>query len=134
MLSFRDYIVSTLWYWASISNKKPFFSILGNPIIRFFLIFLHYLLCVLTSNDLSVRVEFKSKPRIFHAIGIIIGSGVKFGKNVTLRAHVCIGEKFIGTGDAPTIGDNVEFGIGAKIFGQVTIENNSILKSNSLTI
>ena len=37
-------------------------------------------------------------------------------------------------GDAPIIGDNVEFGIGAKIFGQVTINNNSILKSNSLTI
>lgn len=132
MLSIRDRLVAHIWFWASKSWQSSPFTLLGNPVMKLFFYLTHYSLCILTSNDLSLNVTMKSKPTIYHSIGIIIGSETIIGEGVILRAHVCIGEKYTGSKKAPYIGDGVEFGIGAKVFGDIKIKPNSIVKSNSI--
>ena len=123
MLRLRDELVSRLWFVASSSHYS---------IIRILSIVPHYLVCVIFGNDLSVHVKQESRVIIYHAIGIVVGSGVKFGKNVVLRARVTLGEDILDSKTAPKIGDNVQFGIGCCVFGDVTVPTDRVLKANKV--
>ena len=66
--------------------------------------------------------EFSDVPNLPHGLnGIIVSHNAKIGKNCTIFHQVTIGE---GNGGAPTIGDNVLIGAGAKIVGGIRIGND----------
>lgn len=66
--------------------------------------------------------KFATPPHLPHGLnGIIISHNAVLGKNVTIFHQVTIGE---GKNGAPTIGDNVLIGAGAKIIGNIKIGNN----------
>lgn len=63
-----------------------------------------------------------TSPNLPHGLnGIIVSHNAVIGANCTIFHQVTIGE---GKGGAPTIGDNVLIGAGAKIIGNVHIGNN----------
>jgi serine O-acetyltransferase len=68
---------------------------------------------------------------IYHAFGVIVNGKTRIGRNCTLYARVCIGNRWPGDG-TPVIGDNVVIGTGACIFGPVTIPDNTIVKANAV--
>ena len=71
---------------------------------------------------------FATPPNLPHGLyGIIVSHNAVIGKNVTIFHQVTIGE---GNGGAPTIGDNVYIGAGAKIIGGITIGNNVKIGAN----
>lgn len=75
---------------------------------------------------------------IYHGTGIILGSGVKVGKNLTLLHDTTIGNR-IGSGSKgslgfPELGDNVFIGCGAKIIGPIKIGNNVKIGANAVVI
>lgn len=65
--------------------------------------------------------------------GIFVAGNASIGRNCVIFQHVTIGANAIsqskGAG-APTIGDNVYIGAGAKIIGAVTIGNNCRIGAN----
>lgn len=66
--------------------------------------------------------SFAAPPRLPHGLnGIIVSHNAIIGENCTIFHQVTIGE---GRGGAPTIGNNVLIGAGAKIVGGVHIGNN----------
>lgn len=66
--------------------------------------------------------KFATPPHLPHGLnGIIISHNAVIGKNATIFHQVTIGE---GKNGAPTIGDNVLIGAGAKIIGNIKIGNN----------
>lgn len=66
--------------------------------------------------------RFATAPHLPHGLnGIIVSHNAVIGANCTIFHQVTIGE---GKGGAPTIGDNVLIGAGAKIIGNVRIGNN----------
>jgi serine O-acetyltransferase len=72
---------------------------------------------------------------IDHGMGVVIGETAVLGKNVTLFQGVTLG----GTGKEhgkrhPTIGDNVVIGAGAKVLGNITIGNDSMVGANAVVI
>ena len=72
---------------------------------------------------------------IDHGTGVIIGETAIIGNNVTIFHGVTLG----GTGKEkgkrhPTIGDNVFIGCGAKILGNITIEENSKIGANAVIL
>ncbi len=70
----------------------------------------------------NIGATFTSPPNLPHGLnGIIVSHNAVVGKNCTIFHQVTIGE---GRGGAPTIGDNVLIGAGAKITGGVHIGNN----------
>lgn len=69
--------------------------------------------------------RFGNVPKLPHGIhGVIINPYSKIGKNCTIFHEVTIGNDYKDVKNAPTIGDNVIIGAGAKIIGKISIGNN----------
>lgn len=86
---------------------------------------------------LSLKAEIGKGLKIKHMNGIVIGDGVKIGDNVTIYQQVTLGGKNIGDMDKnnyPIVGNNVTIFSGAKILGNITIGENSIIGANSVVI
>jgi len=69
--------------------------------------------------------------KINHGLGTVVGARTKIGKNCTIHQNVTFGDKNNGR---PIIGDNVIVYAGAKILGNITIGNNSIIGANSVVL
>ena len=71
--------------------------------------------------------------RIYHFGGIMISHSASIGRNCTLRQNVCVGTRYA-SDDAPQIGDNVEFGVGAVAIGKIRIGNNVRIGANAVVL
>ena len=71
---------------------------------------------------------------IYHAGDMIwVGNACKIGANCTLRPGVVFGRKRVSPDPEPVIvGDNCEFGLGAKIIGSLKIGNNVSVGANAV--
>ena len=69
---------------------------------------------------------------IYHG-NIVINSATRVGKNCKLHGMNCIGNKGTDT-LCPVLGDNVEVGFGAGIFGEVDIPSGCIIGANAVVI
>ena len=71
---------------------------------------------------------------IYHSADFIwVGGACKIGRNCTLRPGVVFGRKTIKPNpDYVVVGDNVEFGVGARVIGCVKIGNNVKVGANSV--
>lgn len=70
-----------------------------------------------------------------HPNGIIIGNGVKLGKNVTIYQQVTLGSSNIGgwkTGSQPTVGDGSVIFSGAKVLGMIELGKNTTVGANAV--
>ena len=73
-------------------------------------------------THMNCGAQFATSPNLPHGLNrIIVSHNAVIGANCTIFHQVTIGE---GKGGAPTIGDNVLIGAGAKIIGNVHIGNN----------
>ena len=81
---------------------------------------------------------FKEYPILPHGfLGIFISQDAKIGKNCVIFQQVTIGSNMLldskGMG-APTIGDNVYIGAGAKIIGNVHVGDNCRIGANAVVV
>ncbi len=70
-----------------------------------------------------------------HPVGIVIGSEVKIGNNVTIYQNVSIGRRrqdIANTAEYPTLDDHVTVYAGAIIMGGITIGHHSIVGANAV--
>lgn len=54
------------------------------------------------------------------------------GKNCQFHGNNCVGNKGGNSNEAPTIGDNVEIGVGACVIGNITIADNVRIGANAV--
>lgn len=66
---------------------------------------------------------------IAHYGSIVVNGNAKIGRNCRIHSDVNIGET---GGGAPTIGDNVYIGPGAKIFGPITVGDHVAVGANAV--
>lgn len=72
---------------------------------------------------------------IDHGMGVIIGETAIIGDDVLLYQGVTLGGTGIQKGKRhPTIGNNVVIGAGAKVLGNITVEDNSYIGANAVVI
>jgi serine O-acetyltransferase len=88
--------------------------------------------------SIDLDAIFGSTPCLPHGMhGIFISGAAKIGKNCVIFQHVTIGSNTLvdskGLG-APTIGDNVYIGAGAKIIGNVKIGNGVRIGANATVV
>ena len=73
-----------------------------------------------------------------HTQNLVIGEGVKIGKNVTIYNGVTIGALARGNNEVsnryPTVGDGVIIYTGAKILGKINIGNSAIIGANAVVL
>ena len=68
---------------------------------------------------------------IGHFGGIVINCEVRIGSNCNVNHEVTIGTSYGGKNPGtPTVGNNVYFGPGCKVFGGITIGNNVAIGAN----
>lgn len=91
-------------------------------------------------NTLGLRQCLDIKEGVFdrgllvhHAGAIVVNANAKVGKNCILHGNNVIGNMGENTG-APTIGDNVRLGIGAKVLGDIYIADNVQIGAGALVI
>jgi serine O-acetyltransferase len=120
--------VILLYRVSKLSYDKGFYKVgilLRNKLI------IKYGVQISLKADIGLGLELK------HINGIVIGDGVKIGRNAVIYQQVTIGGQNLGDGiknSYPYIGDNVIIFAGAKILGDVIIGNNSIVGANSVVI
>lgn len=72
---------------------------------------------------------------IDHGSGVVIGETAEVGDNVTIYQGVTLGGTGKETGKRhPTVGDNVVFGAGAKVLGDITIGDNAKVGAGSVVV
>ena len=72
---------------------------------------------------------------IDHGMGVVIGETSEIGENVLLYHQVTLGGTSLKGGKRhPTLGNNVLVGAGAKLFGPITIGNNTQVGGSSVVV
>lgn len=74
--------------------------------------------------------------RLFHLGSLVrIKEKCQIGKNCSFQPGVVIGNKnIVDDGSFVKVGDNCYFGLGAKVFGEVSIGNNVVIGANSVVV
>ena len=87
------------------------------------------------SFDISYRAKIGKGFQIAHFGYIVIPRGTVIGENCRVRPGVVIGRKdVIGEGSprGNVIGSHVEFGVGCKVMGPVTIGDDVVIGANAV--
>lgn len=80
--------------------------------------------------DFRYNARYGKGYTISHNTGVIFMAEVA-GDNLIFRNFVVIGESFAGSG-TPIIGNNVNFGTGCKVLGNIRIGNNVVIGANAV--
>ncbi|MDZ4297754.1 MAG: serine acetyltransferase [Moraxellaceae bacterium] len=84
---------------------------------------------------ISPKTSFDETLKLRHPVAIVIGEGVRLGRNVIIYQNVTLGGARLGDGAAknyPEIGDNTVIFSGAAIIGDIKIGKNCIIGANSV--
>lgn len=84
------------------------------------------------SFDISYRAQIGPGLNIAHFGYIVVPSHAVIGENCALRPGVVIGKKLSNDSGGATIGNNVSFGVGSKVIGEVTVGDNVIIGANAV--
>ncbi len=113
-------------YRVRPSLLRKFFSLIYRILFKF----IH----IVTGIDLPCEVTIGKNFIIDHFGGIVISGYAKFGDNCRIRNGVVVGLKRVDDPRAPTIGNNVDIGTGAKILGPISIGNNVAIGANAVVL
>lgn len=85
-------------------------------------------------NKIGVEIwenSFEMGLVIHHHGSIVVNRECRIGKNCELHGDNCIGNAGFGA-NVPTIGDNVNIGVGAKIIGKIEIADGIKIGANAV--
>lgn len=97
----------------------------------FYILFIWRPISLITQMEIYPETEIGGGFVLPHFGQIFINPKAKIGKNCILYNSVTIGCDFVNTG-APTIGDNVRIGVGAKIIGRIAIGDDVKVNANQV--
>ena len=83
--------------------------------------------------EISYKTTLGGGARITHPFGIVVFAK-SIGQNAWFHTGCVIGQAHNGRSDIPTIGNNVSFGTGCKVLGDITIGDNVIIGANAVVI
>jgi serine O-acetyltransferase len=91
------------------------------PLVRLLLVRHHAI-------DIGRDIEIGEAFYLPHPLGIVIASGVKIGRVVTIYHNVTLGQK---DGGVPTIGPGVTIYPGSVVVGTISVGEGAIIGANS---
>lgn len=127
---FRAVLICQFGKW----RMKIKYKLIRAPfsiVYRFFYRYIrnHYGIELPYTVSLGARVIFE------HQHGIVIHGNAIIGSDTIIRQGVTIGNRYISAPDeAPTIGDRVDIGAGAKILGAISVGNDVAIGANAVVL
>lgn len=115
-------------YWFNRVNSAKW----GGKIWAFPMLLYHYAVYKKLSYTLGFTIHkncFGPGLNIKHYGSVVVNPHTRVGRNCTIHTCVNIGEI---NGKAPIIGDNVYFGPGVKMFGNISIGNHVMIGANAV--
>jgi serine O-acetyltransferase len=89
---------------------------------------------VITSTELPCEAQVGHRLVIEHSFDIVVSGDAILGDDVILRNGVTIGLRHTQQRGAPTIGNRVDIGAGAKLLGPITIGDDVAIGANAVVI
>lgn len=89
---------------------------------------------ILTGVEFPCEVPVGRNFVIDHFGGIVVSGFARFGDNCRIRNGVVVGLAKVDDPCAPTIGNNVDIGTGAKLLGRITIGDNVLIGANAVVV
>lgn len=93
----------------------------------------HFMFLMFNSHIPASCVIGKGTRFAYGGIGVVIHANCVIGDNCTIGTNVTIGGRS-GRVNPPIIGNNVYISTGAKVLGDINIEDNVIVGANSVVI
>jgi serine O-acetyltransferase len=127
----REQSIWAVWVYRfgrRVVKRRP--SLLREMQLQFYWAMFRFTETI-TGISLPLNAQIGPGLRIYHFGNIIIHSDVIIGRNCTLRHGVTIGNRSR-DGGVPTVGDNVEFGVGAVAIGPIHIASGAKIGPLSL--
>ncbi len=88
---------------------------------------------ITTGISIPAQVEIGKGLRIHHFGGIFIHPEAVIGENCTIYQGVTLGD-LGGWGGAPSVGNHVLLGVGAKVLGKVTVGDHARIGANAVVL
>lgn len=119
-----------------VARKAGYYSLHSNSILNKFLFLYYTRKKNILGEKLGIELgpnKFGRRLKIYHN-NIVVNGGVIIGDDCELYGDNCIGNKGSSSKplDAPTLGNNVSLGVGAKAIGKIQIADNVKVSSMSL--
>ncbi|MUU77190.1 serine O-acetyltransferase [Winogradskyella endarachnes] len=123
-----------IWKFQKILRKLEFYTNCKNTgINKIYCYYLRY-----RFKKTSIKLGFSIPINVFgpglaivHYGTIVINGATKIGSNCRIHACVNIGASG-GEKEAPVLGDNIYIAPGAKIYGNISIANNTAIGANAV--
>jgi serine O-acetyltransferase len=127
----------TIWFVVAYRLGQRLLEI-RSPLLKRILLFPYSLIFTfvqaLTNIEVWPNAQIGPGLRIYHGGNIVINSGAVIGSNVILRQGVTIGARTAGGTLFPVIGDGVEFGAYAQVYGAVTVGADAKIGAMSVVL
>lgn len=126
-------------FWAMLVYRygRWRYQVRPRALRRFFSLIYHVLfkfVQIITGIELPCEVPIGRNFVIDHFGGVIISGYAKFGDNCRIRSGVVVGLSHVDEPSAPTIGNNVDIGAGAKLLGPIRIGDNVLIGANAVVL
>ena len=110
-----------------------------SKLLRMPLSFVHHKLFRLCRNWYGIELPHTAvigrRLTIEHQHGIVVHGSVRMGDDCTIRQGVTLGNKSAEQPmDAPTLGNRVNVGAGAKVLGAITVGDGAQIGANAVVV
>lgn len=95
---------------------------------------LYKLIQIITGIELPCEVPIGRNFVIEHSGGIVVSGYAKFGDDCRIRNGVVVGLSRVEDPCAPSFGNKVDIGAGAKVLGNIRIGNNVMIGANAVVL
>jgi len=129
-LSLKPEDLAIYIYWTQQKIVADF----GEEGNRELLLALSYIQRIYTQIEIYYSATIGQNLKIIHGAGTVIGARVVIGDDVTIYQNVTIGDRGDGDNGRPAIEDNVKIFAGAKVLGDITVGENSVIGANTVLL
>lgn len=140
-LNFKKYIRCTLnvlfgtqYHLLALYALSRFFRLRVPYLGPSLSLLISYIAIVYTSCDISPLAKIDLTTRFPHPVGIVIGEGVKIGRNTKIWQNVTIGSHGKESKQYPKIGDGVKVFSKSSILGNIEVGDGAIIGAHALVL
>ena len=134
---FTDLYLNPSHHAIFMIRKMQYLASRGGVISRYRAMWIQKRLVQKYSMHVSPYCKIGKGFHLPHPVGIVIGSSVSLGFNVSVYQNCTLGGARIGDvkkGNQPTVGNNVTIFAGSLVLGRVTVADNVIIAANSVLL